>query len=210
MWSFCKRASGSQQAGKPGVESCASCKCRAQCSFQPALDPLTLHEHVSATTQEKPSQFVIQTKMKLSLKRKLQQSFKGVQSLGCARSLRHKLNSLPAWERGGRLIQFVWRKVLDMVDGERKEGKPDVDYLLNVRSSFSMPCKVHYVTTDCLHTQFWWGNKSKFTEATQPAAKHNCLSGGKITGEKDRPISSKGGNSCIYTNYANKANSLRY
>lgn len=90
---------------------------------------------------------------------------------------------------------------MDMVDGDKKEGKPDVDYLLNVRSSFSMPCKVHYVTTDCLHTQLWWGNK---------AAKHNCLSGGKITGEKDGPISSKGGNTCIYANYANKANSLKF
>lgn len=47
-----------------------------------------------------------------------------------------------------------------------------------------MPCTVRYVTTDCLHTQLRWGTKAKFAEVTQPAAKHYCLSGGKITGEK--------------------------
>ncbi len=62
---------------------------------------------------------------------------------------------------------------------------------LRVRSSFSIPCTVHYVTTDCLHTQLWWGTRAKFTEVTQSTAKHNCLSGGKITGDTHRTIWTK-------------------
>lgn len=51
-----------------------------------------------------------------------------------------------------------------MVEGDKKEGKPDMEPLLCARTSFSMPCIVGYVTIDCLHTQVQWGTKARFTQ----------------------------------------------
>lgn len=54
----------------------------------------------------------------------------------------------------------------------------------------------------CNHRLFTYpalvGNKGQIYKVTQPAVKHNCLSGGKkITGQKERAISTKGTNDCV-------------
>lgn len=82
-----------------------------------------------------------------------------------------------------------------------------MESLLSVKGSFSRPCTEHYVTTDCLHTQLWWGTKAKLTEVKQPAAKRDCLLEDKLQATK-RLTSTKAMNDYIYLHHANYLDSL--
>lgn len=72
--------------------------------------------------------------------------------------------SQAGWVGGGgrktqpaaRQIEFVWRKVLDTVEGHGEKIKPGTDRP-GARRSFVRPCKECYVTTDCLQSHIWWG-----------------------------------------------------
>lgn len=88
-------------------------------------------------------------------------------------------------ERGARLTQFVWRKVLDTVERTQVGGKTRYG-ASPVLSGVHFPCHVQYVMQPQIVyiPHFGGGTKAEFTEVTQPAAKHNCLSG-KITGERE-------------------------
>ena len=136
MWSFCKRASGSRRAGKPGAESRASCECR---SFQPALDPLTPHERASCLCPPTPNNTGWARPLFVS-KTTLQQSFKCVGL--STHTERHKLNSLAAGD--GRQADLCGEKVLDMVEGDKREGKPDMESLSRAWS-VHFPCHVQYI-----------------------------------------------------------------
>lgn len=51
-------------------------------------------------------------------------------------------------QTAARQIEFVWRKVLDTVEGHGEKIKPGMDRP-GARRSFVRPCKECYVTTDC-------------------------------------------------------------
>lgn len=68
-----------------------------------------------------------------------------------------------------------------------------------------MPCTVRYVTTDCLHTQLWWGTKAKFTEVTQSAAKQPPFRRKNNRPKRQTCLNNNNNvNNCIYPHYANK------
>lgn len=172
MWSFCKRASGSQQAGKPGVESWASWSCRSQSSFQSVLDPLTLHKQASRLYPHTGKTQAAAccnnyTKVVCFLKRKLLLPFKCIQRFGKARTQRHKLNQLPAWE-GRQADTICVEKGLG--HGRRRQSQKE-----NLTWSFGCVCQdfiFHAMySTLCNHRLFTYsgsvGNKGQIYTITR-------------------------------------------
>lgn len=83
-------------------------------------------------------------------------------------------------ERAARQIEFVWRKVQDMVEGHEEEVKPGMDRRMR-GVNFSCHVKERYVTTDCLHTQLWLGSGGGGSPHLQTEHSHKHVLAGNIT-----------------------------
>lgn len=180
MWSFCKRASGLQQAAKPEVDLSASCEVLGTVLFWSNWTAIpALKKYIKQNKHNHKPQFVTKIPLKVfylpSLGRKLQQCMEWNES-----NSTEEETSCQA-ERESRLTQFVWKKIPDT------SGKKNSTWILPFKEFLELIFHAMYREL-CNHRLFTYPalvrNKGQMWLKSHSQLQNNCFPEGQITNRK--------------------------